>query len=107
MAYCLEEAPHCRTPQMGSAVHAAALRSSGARCVPMMSLEMIGYFPRRAGQSTRLPLPGMGLVLSTAGNFIVVGIFGQSRDYAPLPELRAATTFCPSAVNRHPAGAWN
>ena len=92
VAYCLEEAPHCRTPQMGSAVHAAALRSSGARVRLMMSLEMIGYF-RDAPGSQRYPLPGMGLVYPRQGNFIgVVGIFGQSRGLRTVARaMRAAT----------------
>ncbi len=79
VAYCLEEAPHCRTPQMGSAVHAASLRAEGVRVRLMMALEMIGYF-RDAPGSQRYPLPGMGLVYPRRGHFIgVVGIFGQSR----------------------------
>lgn len=92
VAYCLEEAPHCRTPQMGSAVHAAALRAIGARVRLMMSLEMIGYF-RDAPGSQRYPLPGMGLVYPRRGNFIgVVGVFGQSRGLRAVARtMRAAT----------------
>lgn len=92
VAYCLEEAPHCRTPQMGSAVHAAALRAAGARVRLMMSLEMIGYF-RDAPGSQRYPLPGMGLIYPHRGNFVgVVGIFGQSRGLRAVARaMRAAT----------------
>lgn len=79
VAYCLEEAPHCRTPQMGSAVHAASLRAEKARVRLMVSLEMIGYF-RDAPGTQRYPIPGMGLLYPRRGHFIaVVGIFGQSR----------------------------
>ncbi|MBK6879398.1 MAG: M28 family peptidase [Elusimicrobia bacterium] len=92
VAYCLEEAPHCRTPQMGSAVHAASLRAERARVRLMVSLEMIGYF-RDARGTQRYPLPGMGFVYPRRGHFIaVVGIFGQSRGQrAIVKAMRGAT----------------
>lgn len=92
VAYCLEEAPHCRTPQMGSAVHAASLRAERARVRLMVSLEMIGYFCDAPG-TQRYPLPGMGFFYPRRGHFIaVVGIFGQSRGQRTVVQaMRGAT----------------
>lgn len=77
VAYTLEEMPHFRTAQMGSAVHAAALRANGVELKLMISLEMIGYFDDRPGSQT-YPSPILKLFYPAAGDFIaVVGNLGQ------------------------------
>jgi hypothetical protein len=77
VAYTLEEPPHFRTPQMGSAVHAASLKKQGVKVRAMFSLECIGYFSDAPG-SQEFPLPVLKLFYPTKGNFIAVaGNFGQ------------------------------
>lgn len=92
-AYAPEEPPFFRTGGMGSAVHAASLRSAGVKVRLMISLEMLGCFCDEPG-SQRFPLPGMGLAYPHAGNFIaVVGRLGQRRAVRRLREaMRAAGT---------------
>src|SRR5262249_47462178 len=53
-AYCLEEPPYFRTPDMGSAVHARSLKERGVDVKAMFSLEMLGYYSDRRG-SQRYP----------------------------------------------------
>jgi hypothetical protein len=77
VAYTLEEAPFFGTAQMGSAVHARALRERGVTVRAMVSLEMIGYFTDGA-DTQRFPLPWLSWWYPSTGNFIaVVGTFGQ------------------------------
>ncbi|HLL81445.1 MAG TPA: M28 family peptidase [Longimicrobium sp.] len=71
VAFSLEEPPYFGSEQMGSAVHAAALKKDGVQVRAMMSLEMIGCFTDVKG-SQRLPLPGMERIYPTTGNFIAV-----------------------------------
>lgn len=77
VAYTLEEPPHFRTPHMGSAWHARALKAEGRDVELMLSLEMIGYFSDRPG-SQAYPLAAMKLGYPDRGNFIaLVGRFGD------------------------------
>ena len=46
VSYPLEEPPYFYTDEMGSAVHAQALKEQGAAVRAMLALEMIGYNPR-------------------------------------------------------------
>lgn len=82
VAYTLEEPPHFRGPDMGSAWHARSLREAGREVEFMLSLEMIGRFSDRPG-SQRYPLRGMQRLYSERGDFIAVvgrlGDFGLSR----------------------------
>lgn len=77
VAYALEEPPFFRSPHMGSAVHARALRKKGVRVRAMLSLEMIGYFVD-APASQRFPLGFLRWFYPSEGTFIaVVGKLGQ------------------------------
>jgi Zn-dependent M28 family amino/carboxypeptidase len=73
----LEEPPNYRTPAMGSAVHARSLAESEALVSGMICLEMLGYFSDRPG-SQAFPVPGMGLLYPSRGNFIAVVGNGSS-----------------------------
>lgn len=78
-AYPLEEPPYFLTAQMGSAVHARSLKESGVPVQAMLCLEMIGYFSDEPG-SQRFPLPGLGFIYPSTGNFIsVVGRWGRGQ----------------------------
>jgi Zn-dependent M28 family amino/carboxypeptidase len=77
VAYTLEEPPFFGTAQMGSAIHARALRERGVTVRTMFSLEMIGYFTDGA-DTQQFPLPGLSWRYPSTGNFIaVVGKLGQ------------------------------
>jgi hypothetical protein len=67
----LEEPPNFRTPAMGSAVHARRLADGEVPVGGMICLEMLGYFSDRPG-SQSFPVPGMGLLYPSRGNFIAV-----------------------------------
>ncbi|MDA2930373.1 M28 family peptidase [Acidobacteria bacterium AH-259-O06] len=71
VAYTLEEPPHFRTQNTGSAVHAASLKENGVVVRVMFSLEMIGFFSD-ADNSQRFPLSLLKLFYPSRGNFIVV-----------------------------------
>lgn len=68
VAYSSEEPPFFGGPQMGSAVHAAALKGSAVQVRAMISLEMIGCFTERQ--------PHQGILLGTIyprhGRFIAL-----------------------------------
>lgn len=70
-AYALEEPPHFRTENMGSAVHARSLRARGLAVKLMISLEMIGYFSDEPN-SQGFPMPLLRLFYPSRGNFILV-----------------------------------
>ena len=77
VAYTLEEPPFFRSEQMGSAMHAKALKREGAVVRVMFSLEMIGYFSD-ARNSQHFPSSAFSLFYPTEGNFIsVVGKIGD------------------------------
>ena len=78
VAYTLEEPPHFRTGNAGSAVHAASLKKEGVPVRIMLSLEMIGFFSD-ADNSQGFPLSILKLFYPTRGDFItVVGKFDQA-----------------------------
>jgi hypothetical protein len=77
VAYALEEPPHFGTRQMGSYIHAESLHQRRVPVRGMLCLDMIGYFSEVPG-SQRYPLPGLGLLFPSRGNFIaVVSNFGS------------------------------
>lgn len=57
VAYTLEEWPHFRTVNMGSAWHARTMGAANREVELMLSLEMIGYFSQdsRHGQGNHPP----------------------------------------------------
>lgn len=69
--YTLEEAGDLQSGVTGSAVHARSLKNQGVSVRAMFSLEMIGYFSDVEG-SQNYPLPGLGLIYPSRGNFIAV-----------------------------------
>jgi hypothetical protein len=100
VAFANEEPPYFLTPQMGSLVYASRCKQRGDRILAMISLETIGYFSDAPG-SQRYPLPGLGLLYPTRGNFIgVVGnvssrklvrrVIGDFRKHADIPGEGAA-----------------
>jgi Zn-dependent M28 family amino/carboxypeptidase len=77
VAFTLEEQPHFRSGQMGSAVHAASLLQQDIPVRVMFSLEMIGYFTD-APHSQSFPLPFLAAFYPSQGNFIaLVGNLSQ------------------------------
>jgi hypothetical protein len=86
-AYTLEEPPYFRTPSMGSAVHARALREAGAEVRLMIAVEMIGTFSDAEG-SQRYPTPVKKAIYPTKGNFIAV--VGRGDDTDAIREVAGA-----------------
>ena len=77
VAWTLEEPPHFRTEEMGSRIHAKALKASGLPVDLVLSLEMLGTFEDAPG-SQRYPLPGLDLLYPSRGNFLaLVGGWGD------------------------------
>jgi len=77
VAWTLEEPPHFRTEEMGSRVHARALKASGLPVQLVLSLEMLGTFEEAPG-SQRYPLPGLDLIYPSRGDFLaLVGGWGD------------------------------
>lgn len=77
VAWTLEEPPHFRTEEMGSRVHAKALKASGLPVTLVLSLEMLGTFEDAPG-SQHYPLPGLDLIYPSKGNFLaLVGGWGD------------------------------
>jgi hypothetical protein len=87
VAYANEEPPYFRTPHMGSAVHAAAVRATGKQVQLMLSLECIGYFSDAPG-SQQLPARLMAAAYPTTGNFIA--LVGFYRDGPAARAVKAA-----------------
>ena len=79
VAYCLEEPPFFRTPDMGSAVHARSLLPVRQDIIGMLCLEMIGYYSDKPG-SQDIPLKDMRKNFPDRGNFIIVA--GRSHQKA-------------------------
>ncbi|MCB9640497.1 MAG: M28 family peptidase [Myxococcales bacterium] len=71
VAYTLEEPPHFRSKDMGSAVHAHSLAQAGVKVRAMLALEMIGYFSDKVG-SQRFPTSFLRMLYPNKGNFIAV-----------------------------------
>ena len=87
VAYCLEEPPHFGTLDMGSAAHAAHIRSSGTDIIGMLSLEMIGSFFDKEG-SQRYPADFMGWLYPRQGDFIAV--VGRFQDIGLTRKVKSA-----------------
>ncbi len=66
--YSTEEPPFFDGPEMGSAVHAAALGEEARALRGVIVLEMIGCFTERQPS----PVPGLGLLYPTHGRFVLV-----------------------------------
>lgn len=78
VAWTLEEPPHFRTEEMGSRVHAKALKASGLPVDLVLSLEMLGTYVDSPG-SQHYPLPGLELLYPSRGNFLaLVGGWGDA-----------------------------
>ena len=71
VAFALEEPPAFGGPEMGSAVHASALRAARIPVRAMICLEMIGCFSDRPGSQT-FPIPLLRAFYPSRGNFIAV-----------------------------------
>jgi Peptidase family M28/Bacterial PH domain len=89
VAYTLEEPPFFRSEQMGSAMHANALKREGAVVRVMFSLEMIGYFSD-ARDSQRFPSSTFSLFYPTEGNFI--SVVGKIDDGMLVRRIKKAMT---------------
>jgi Zn-dependent M28 family amino/carboxypeptidase len=87
VAFTLEEPPHFKSKWMGSAVHAESLRAGNVRVRAMLCLEMIGSFSDESG-SQKYPVPGLGLLYPTRGDFIAV--VGRLRDARLVRRVKAA-----------------
>lgn len=87
VAYTLEEPPHFRTDDMGSAWHARSLREGRRDVDLMLSLEMIGYFSDEP-DSQSYPLPAMSHLYSDRGDFIA--LVGTLSDFAAMRRVKAA-----------------
>jgi hypothetical protein len=89
VAYTLEEPPFFRSEQMGSAMHAKALKREGAVVRVMFSLEMIGYFSD-ARDSQHYPSSAFSLFYPTEGNFI--SVVGKTDDGMLVRRIKRAMT---------------
>jgi hypothetical protein len=89
VAYTLEEPPFFRSEQMGSAMHAKALKREGAVVRVMFSLEMIGYFSD-ARDSQHFPSSAFSLFYPTEGNFI--SVIGKIDDGMLVRRIKKAMT---------------
>lgn len=68
VAYGTEEPPYFGTKQMGSAFHAASLKTEGRTVLGMISLEMLGYYSD-APHSQKYP-PPLSLLYPDRANFV-------------------------------------
>src|SRR5262245_7960360 len=89
VSYTLEEPPFFRSEQMGSAMHANALKREGAVVRVMFSLEMIGYFSD-ARDSQHFPSSAFSLFYPTEGNFI--SVVGKIDDGMLVRRIKKAMT---------------
>jgi Zn-dependent M28 family amino/carboxypeptidase len=95
VAYTLEELPFFRSEQMGSAMHAKALKREGAVVRVMFSLEMIGYFSD-APDSQHFPISVLSLFYPKEGNFIsVIGKMGEGMLVRKIKKAMAEATSLP------------
>jgi Zn-dependent M28 family amino/carboxypeptidase len=68
VAFSTEEPPFFGSTDMGSAVHANALRASGRPILGMISVEMIGFYSNRQPWNNLL----LDLLFPTTGDFVMV-----------------------------------
>src|SRR5262245_2087663 len=95
VAYTLEELPFFRSEQMGSAMHAKALKREGAVVRVMFSLEMIGYFSD-APDSQQFPFSALSLFYPSEGNFIsAIGKMGAGTLVRKIKRSMAEATSLP------------
>ena len=95
VAFTLEEPPFFRTDKMGSAVHAASMKSKGISIRMMISLEMIGYFSED-DNSQHFPLALLKYFYPTTGDWIaVVGDFSSGRAVRSVKTSMAKATELP------------
>lgn len=87
VAYTLEESPHFRTADMGSARHAKSMKQANRKVELMLSLEMIGYFSDVTG-SQRFPFPAISRLYPDRGNFIA--LVGKLSDFGLMRKTKAA-----------------
>jgi hypothetical protein len=87
VGFTLEEPPYFRSENMGSRVHARALRTAGVKVRAMLSLETIGFFTD-APDSQHYPLEELRWRYPTTGNFIAV--VGQTGDGGLVREVATA-----------------
>jgi hypothetical protein len=79
VAYTLEEPPFFRTKNMGSYVHAAALKAAGVPVRGMVALEMLGYFDDRK-RTQKYPIGPLKFIYGSRGNYVTVAQkFGNGR----------------------------
>jgi Zn-dependent M28 family amino/carboxypeptidase len=79
VAFANEEPPWFQTRHMGSLVYARSCEASGDQIFGMLSLETMGCYSDDKG-SQQYPVPGLGLLYGTRGNFIAfVGNVGSSK----------------------------
>jgi len=69
--WSLEEPPYFRSPHMGSAVHAAALKKEGTRVIAALSIETVGYYRDEPG-TQHFPVDALGALYSTTGNYVAL-----------------------------------
>jgi hypothetical protein len=98
VAYTLEEPPFFRTQNMGSYVHAAALKAAGVPVRGMVALEMLGYYDDRRG-SQHYPVWPLKFNYVTVAQKFGNGRFG--RQFARSYRQRATLP-----VKRFKAPAW-
>jgi Zn-dependent M28 family amino/carboxypeptidase len=87
VAWTLEEPPMYDTVKMGSYVHAAHLKKTGAKVRLAISLEMLGYYSDQPN-SQSFPIPEMTKLYPTTGNFIA--LVGRPADRAFAEVLKAS-----------------
>ncbi len=93
VAFANEEPPYFFTSSMGSAHHARGCRERGEDVVVMLSLETLGYYSDAPG-SQRFPVPGLGLLYPSSGNYLV--LVGNTSSRSRVRE--AVSTFRESAA---------
>lgn len=71
VAFTNEEPPFFGSDDMGSARYARKLLEDKTKVHLMIALDLVGYFSDEPGSQT-YPIPGLGLLYPTAGNFIAV-----------------------------------
>lgn len=104
VAYSLEEPPYFSTRDMGSAVHARALKQAGVKVRGMLALEMLGFYSD-APDSQDYPLPALRLSYPDTGHFIgVVGLPGDDGLTARVAEAMRAGSPLPVESLTAPAG---
>jgi Zn-dependent M28 family amino/carboxypeptidase len=81
VAFCPEEPPFFRTPDMGSVHHVSSLLPFRKDVLGMICLDMIGYFSEEQG-SQDLPLAELRNRFPDRGDFIIVAGQSHQREFA-------------------------